>query len=439
MGLSNVGNNSSIHDQRTLACPTGSYAYAVMGQSGKSVDQITGIKCKNVFDGSMSTNTTNRVGGTGGSAPKTPIACDPNQPLHGFKFWAQTNLDGLTGVCLNGDSGVMGNNGAKGPGQQIENNDNWVSSITGATSNNNVIANFGYDTRNFTQMKSLASDTGAGMDCCTGKNSTSECADAKNASGGLNCAKTAQQYCSEGSNMFDDTRCKDALNQGVINLDWAKQAQLNWCKQSANFNDSRCMQLCTADSGEETASGLSPSIKTQCNTIYEDACSKPENKGLDICQCLWNWTDYPQDLQDSVSNIKPVPGVPEPRCYWPTCVKSGYKKDVLKAGVCPACISQQTVSIANNTGAVGAITSTCNVGNSSSTASAAAPIVQGAGDKGVINPSTAPPPAPGEENKTTTLAAVTPAGSSSSKLLLYGGVGAGVFFALLLLILVAKK
>jgi hypothetical protein len=410
-----------------------------MGQSGKSVDQITGLKCKDVFNGSLSTITTNRIGGTGGSAPTNAIACDPNQALHGFKYWAGTNLDGLTGVCLNGDSGVMGNNQANGAGQHVEDNDNWVSSVTGATSSNNVIANFGYDTRNFTQMKSLASDASAGMDCCIGNNTSPECADAKS-SGGLDCGKIAEQYCSQGDSMWTtspDDKCSKALSQGKFTLDWLKQTQLSWCSQSANFNTAHCMQLCTAGTGEETASGFSPSIKTQCNTIYETACAKPANKGLDICSCLWDWTEYPQDLQDAVSNIKPVPGVPEPRCYWPTCVKAGYKKDVLKSGVCPACISSQTINIINNNAAVGAITQQCN--NSSTTSSASSGTAAAASNSTSSTGSGAAASDNTGSDASSSGSGGSNTDSSSNKTVLYAGIGAGVLLVLVLVAVAAVE
>ena len=92
--------NNAIRDQGTLTCPPGSYAFATSGQSGKSVDRVSGLTCRNIYTGAVSNATGNAFGGGGGKASTKPIDCG-GDALTGFWFNSKNyvNLDGFGGVC----------------------------------------------------------------------------------------------------------------------------------------------------------------------------------------------------------------------------------------------------------------------------------------------------------------------------------------------------
>lgn len=71
--LRGMGRNNAIRDQGTLTCPPGSYAFATSGQSGKSVDRVSCLTCRNIYTGAVSTATGNAFGGGGGKASTRPL------------------------------------------------------------------------------------------------------------------------------------------------------------------------------------------------------------------------------------------------------------------------------------------------------------------------------------------------------------------------------
>ena len=167
----------------------------------------------------MSTSSGNAFGGGGGKASTKPIDCGADG-LTGF--WTYTNknvnLDGFGGVfrgtgCGGGSCGLatrdVGLNGTSGSNiHNIADGSHLVTSVTGAISNNNVVANFGYQTLNFDVMKGAVPGgryEAWGAACCARNEGGAECQSARN--GGLNCTDVLQKWCSQGDRVFSDPTC----------------------------------------------------------------------------------------------------------------------------------------------------------------------------------------------------------------------------------------
>ena len=167
------------------------------------MDSISGLSCRNIYTGAVSSASGNGFGGGGGKASTNPINCG-NDGLTGF--WVNSsrnvNLDGFGGVCRStgcggGSCGLstrdVGVDGSACCGSDTSRNDHriadgshLVTSVTGAKSNNNVVANFGYSTLNFDGMAGYNGQyLQQGAACCAGQDGGAECQSAKN--GGLNC------------------------------------------------------------------------------------------------------------------------------------------------------------------------------------------------------------------------------------------------------------
>ncbi|DBA82213.1 TPA: hypothetical protein ACH3X1_007195 [Trebouxia sp. C0004] len=394
----NIGQNNSLHQnsQGTITCPAGSYAYGTFGQSGKSVDSISGLKCRNIFDGTTSTVNQGGFGGGGGKASTNPIDCG-GSGLAGFWTYTNnnTNLDGLGGICRplgNGSRTDVGLNGTSGGTcgtvhRYTGDTSRLVNSVTGATSNNNVVANFGYNTLNFSTIAGYGGNSQAGAACCAGQDSSAECASGRG--GGLNCSSTLQNYCSQGDRIYSDGICKAALGNGALDGTWAKNQQLAWCQQGSNFNTDKCKNSCTASTGENSTQ------KEACNTLYANQCTQPANKNLDICSCSLNWSDYPTDITAGIDKITGAPH--EPMCYFSQCAKNGYLKTTKDKLACPACIQSQNIDITNSTASLKNISQSCNVSTNTSSSTAA------------TNTAASSTPSGGATSATTTAASVTPA------------------------------
>ena len=363
--VTGIGANNSISGQGTLTCPPGSYAFATQGQSGASVDSISGLSCRNIFTGATSQATGSGFGGGGGKPSTQPITCG-NDGLTGF--WVNSsknvNLDGFGGVCRGAgcgggscgtstyDVGLDGTSCCKttaGNDHRVADGAHLVTSVTGAKSNNNVVANFGYNTLNFDVMAGFAGKyLQQGAECCAGTynsplgdSGAAECTSAK--AGGLNCPSVLQNWCGQGDRLWSDGTT--AVSNGSLDGTWARNTQLAWCQQGSNFNTDNCKTFCTASTGENSTQ------KEACNTLYANQCSQAANKTLDICSCSLNWSDYPADATAMIAKITGAPQ--EPMCYFAQCIKSGYKKETGDkiSPPCPGCIQSQTISITNSTDA----------------------------------------------------------------------------------------
>ncbi|MCJ1242704.1 hypothetical protein MMC14_010713 [Varicellaria rhodocarpa] len=397
----NIGQNNSLakDSQGTITCPAGSYAYGTFGQSGGSVDSISGLKCRNIYDGTTSTVNQGGFGGPGGKASTSPIDCG-NNGLMGFWTYTKnnTNLDGLGGICRvpgapggRADAGLDGSSGGTCGNVHRYTGDTsrLINSVTGATSNNKVVANFGYNTLNFSTIAGYGGNSQAGAACCAGQDGSAECASGRG--GGLNCPSTLQNYCSQGDRIYSDGICTAAMGNGALDGTWAKNQQLAWCQQGSNFNTDNCKNLCTASTGENSTQ------KEACNTLYANKCTQPANKTLDICSCSLNWSDYPAD---ATAVINKIPGAPqEPMCYFAQCIQKGYKHETGDkiSPPCPGCIQSQSIDITNSTANLKNISQSCNITTSTSTTAAAA------------NTPASSTPSGGTTSATTTAPSVTPA------------------------------
>lgn len=443
---SNIGQNNSIKNQGTITCPPGSYAYGTTGQSGGSVDSISGLNCRNIYTGATSTVNQGGFGGGGGKTSSQAINCGGNG-LAGF--WTYThnnaNLDGIGGICRplnNGSRTDVGLDGSSGGTcgnvhRYTGDTSRLINSVTGATSNNNVVANFGYNTLNFSTIAGYGGNSQAGAACCAGQDSSAECASGKG--GGLNCSSTLQNYCSQGDRIYSDGICTTATGNGTLDGTWAKNQQLAWCQQGSNFNTDNCKNLCTASTGENSTQ------KEACNTLYANQCTQPANKNLDICSCSLNWPDYPADITAGIDKITGAPH--EPMCYFSQCAQKGYLKTTKDKLACPACIQSQNIDITNSTASLKNISQSCNVSTSTGTTAAAANTAASSTPSGGTTSSTAAS-ASVTPVATTPAAAVpaTPAtaaktavAASKTSPLVFIGVGAGAFCLLSVVAIAATK
>lgn len=393
---SNIGQNNTAKNQGTITCPAGSYAYGTFGQSGGSVDSISGLNCRNIYTGATAVASQGGFGGGGGKASTKPINCGGNGLVG---FWTYTrnnyNLDGLGGICrgLNdgnrSDSGLDGTSGGTcgNVHRYTADTTRLINSVTGGTGNNNVVANFGYNTLNFDLMAGYGDRyLQQGAACCAGQDGSAECTSAKN--GGLNCQSVLQNWCGQGDRIYSDGTCQTAMGNGTLDGTWARNQQLAWCQQGSNFNTDNCKNFCTASTGANSAQ------KEGCNTLYANQCAQPANKKLDICSCSLSWSDYPADITAGIDKIVGAPH--EPMCYFSQCAQKGYLKTTKDKIACPACIQSQNIDINNSTASLKNISQSCNV--STSTGASAAATTTGASST----------PSGGTTSTTSTAASVTP-------------------------------
>lgn len=442
-----IGNNNSRRDQGTLTCPPGSYAFATSGQSGRSVDKISGLTCRNIYTGAITGASGNAFGGGGGKASGRPIDCG-GDALTGFWTFSNTNLDGFGGFCraptcgggscglAHRDVGLNGSSGGNRNVNRIADGSHLVTSVTGAISNNNVVSNFGYNTLNFDVMRGAVPGgryEAWGAACCARNEGGAECQSARN--GGLNCTDVMQNWCRQGDRLFTDSACTG----GALDGTWARNQQMAWCQQGSNFNTDNCKAFCKASTGEQVGQ------KETCNQLYSSKCSDPANKGLDICSCSLAWSDYPKDITAVIDKIGSAPR--EPMCYFSQCAQKGYLKTTKDKLACPACIQNQSISITNSTASVKDISQSCNVsldtGKTTAAANTAANSTPSGGtSSSTTGGSTVTPSAPTSTPTTTPPAStptVTVAVTKSTTPLIFVGVGVGAFCLLTVIAIAATK
>ena len=445
-----IGNNSNLHGAGSITCPAASYAYSTGGRSGGSVDAITALNCRNVYTGATTTVTNGGFGGGGGGTSTKPVDCGAGG-LTGF--WGASNngnLDGYGGACRPttgcgsgscGDPWTWVGNDGSGGGNNLNivgDNQHLVNTVSGATSNNNVVANFAWNTLNF---DTIAGYPGKylqqGAACCAGQDGSAECSSAK--SGGLNCQSVLQNWCSQGDRIYSDGTCQTAAGNGALDGTWARNQQLAWCQQGSNFNSDNCKNFCTASTGNSSTQ------KEACNTLYSNQCSQAANKGLDICSCSLAWSDYPTAITAAIGKITGAPQ--EPMCYFSQCAQKGYLKTTKDKLACPACIQSQNIDITNSTASLQNISQSCNVSTSTGTTAAAANTAASSTPSGGTTSTTAAS-ASVTPVATTPAAAVpaTPAtaaktavAASKTSPLVFIGVGAGAFCLLSVVAIAATK
>ena len=441
-----IGTNNSLSGASTISCPAGSYAYSTNGQSGKSVDQISGLNCRNIYTGAT-TSVGGGFGGGGGKPSSKPVDCGSGG-LTGFWTASVVNLDWYGGACRptsgcgSGDCGDnwtwVGNDGSGGGNNLniVGDNQHLVNTVSGAKSNNNVVANFSWNTLNF---DTIAGYPGKylqqGAACCAGQDGSAECSNAR--AGGLNCQSVLQNWCIQGDRIYSDGTCQTAAKNGSLDGTWARNQQLAWCQQGSNFNTDNCKNFCTASTGNTSAQ------KEACNTLYSTQCSQTANKGLDICTCSLPWSDYPADITAGIDKITGAPH--EPMCYFSQCAQKGYLKTTKDKLACPGCIQSQNIDITNSTASLKNISQSCNVSTSTGTTAAAATTAASSTPSGgtttatssaaSVTPAAAVTTTPATSTATASAATAAKAGSP----LIFIGAGAAAFCLMTVVAIAATK
>lgn len=368
-----IGTESGTNYQ-TIKCPPGYYATGLVGSSGDVVDNIQGITCKNIFTGDTQNITGPQFGHNGGSRPINPIQCRSADGLGGFHLNSGGTLDRLIGVCrAAGPQSCCGQEfyDAGQLGKATYNDQyytggwgNMVTQVSGSSGQNKgFVTKFGWDTRDFSKMLGYTKDNTAAASCIMGNDKSAECSDTL-AAGALDKTAIMQNFCSQGSNIFDSSLCDSALNQKILDPTWYGKQKLNWCSQGENFNDQKCKTFCTADTGAALPDGL----KESCNALYKNSCQNPAYANYPICSSLLPWGAYP-----GAGELDKIPGAAQdPLCYFSDVKQYGYKRDLITNLGCPLCVQKQEISIvdAANTN-VSNITQKCNVSQGSSPASSA--------------------------------------------------------------------
>lgn len=447
--VTGIGTNGSLFESGTLTCPPGSYAFATTGQSGRSVDRVAGLKCRNIYNGAESMASGNGFGGGGGKAAKYPVDCGGNA-LTGFATISNTNLDGFGGRCRAAtcgggscgqavtEAGLSGSDGRRNT--QIGDASHLVNSVWGNRSNNNVVANFGWSALNFDVMRGAVPGgryEAWGAACCARNEGGAECQSARN--GGLNCTDVMQNWCKQGDRVFTDPTCTG----GALDGTWARNQQMTWCQQGSNFNSDNCKAFCTASTGNGTAQ------KEGCNQLYAAKCSDPANKGLDICSCSLAWSDYPTDITAIINKIGGAPR--EPMCYFSQCAQKGYLKTTKDKLACPACIQNQSININNSTASVKDISQSCNVsldtGKTTAATNTAANSTPSGGTNSsttggsTVTPTPTPAPTPPTPSAPTpsTPTPTTPTASKTTSPLIFVGAGVTGFLVLTVIAVAVSK
>ncbi len=443
---SGVGNNPTRVNQGTISCPAASYATGTVGLSGDWVNSITGLNCRNALTGATSI-ASGSIGGGGGQQSTVPIACNGTDGLAGFGWKSGWALMQLSGECRapGGAKYAKGNSGL-GSGSfpwvaSVGDDNHWVKSVSGATGvekSKQYLANFGFDTLNYNQIRGYAGNSASGAACCANQDGSTECSEAKQ--GGLDCTATLQGYCGAGDRMFSDGTCQVAVGNGTLDGTWARNQQLAWCQQGSNFNTDNCKNFCTATTGENSTQ------KEACNALYANQCTQPANKSLDICSCSLNWSDYPADATAVIAKIAGAPQ--EPMCYFAQCIQKGYKHETGDkiSPPCPACIQSQSINITDSTADVKNVSQSCNVSTSNGTSAAAANTAASSTPSGGTTSSTSSsasvtPVAPATTATTTTAAASasTPTSTTKTSPLLFVGAGAVAFCLISVVAIAATK
>jgi hypothetical protein len=233
--------------------------------------------------------------------------------------------------------------------------------------------------------------------CCAGTDLSGECSDVKPS---LGCQGVLQNYCSQGNNIFGDSNCLTASQNGALAPSWVVNQKMSYCSQGNNFNDPNCQTLCTATTGIDNGTMLSQgtSLKSQCNTLYANQCSMTQNQGLPICSCSLPWSSYP-----GAADILKIPGATQnPQCFFANCIHTGYKSQPSNQLACPECVQNLNISALNSDAAsFSNIQQSCTVQNTTNNSNAA--------------PTTAPATsAPASANASNATAATTGTNSTST-------------------------
>lgn len=368
--------SNAYHSQNTLACPPGYYAYGVYGKSGADVNQLNGIRCRNIVTGATQDVTGTTLGSDGGGNGGGLWAGN-NDGLAGFSVRAQNEVESIKteyrganpkSCCGGGtysDGSRMGNNQQIGP--YVCDGNHLVNSISGGTSNSKgYLTNFSWSCRNFNNMARIANNP---LDCCIGADTSQDCQDVQSY---LSCPAVVKSYCSTGDKIFTDPKCTAAIGAPTATngLDPTTVAniKLKSCAAGTNYTTDACSDFCTAKTGEAIpiantstdALIAGSTIKDGCNALYTLKCSLDSSAA--VCGCQRPWSSYPgyTDIPDKAMYVK------DPACYFDACRNFGYFSKPLSEHGCPTCVQYQQLSASGSNIALQNIIQSCNTGSSTS-------------------------------------------------------------------------
>ena len=363
---------AGFKDQRTLACPGGSYIYQVRGSGGSAVDQINGIGCRSIVDGSTVDVNTGSLGESGGGSGTT-LTANGGDGATGFWIGAETEVEQIRPVWRNAgtksccSSTTYDAGSALGPGQNksakyVCDQNHLVNSISGATSSNNSrLTDYAFSCRNFNNMARIAQNP---QDCCLGKDSSQDCLDVQPL---LSCPAVVKTYCSQGTNIFTDSACVAAVGapSAINGLDAVTVAniKLKSCAAGDNYKTDACSDFCTAKTGAAIPTSntstdalvAGSTIKDGCNTLYATKCSIDSSSAVCGCQRPFSSYDNSSDIPNSAMFVK------DPACYFATCRNFGYFAKPLSEHGCPSCVQYLQLNTTGSNNAISQIQQSCSV------------------------------------------------------------------------------
>lgn len=366
------GTNGSSNLQ-SLTCPPGSFAYGVLGKSGADVNQLSGLKCKNVITGAtqdvnggpLGTST----GGNGGG-----LWSGNGDGLAGFRVRAETEVEGIKTVYRGGnglydDGSRMGDSRCASQNQDVCDANYLVNTVSGATSQSKqYLTNFSFGCRNFSNMAAIGKSP---LACCVGQDASQDCADVRQY---LSCPAVVRNYCSAGTNIFTDPAClagvakPDAYNG--LDATTVANLRLRSCAAGNNYSTAACSDFCTAKTGIDIpipntstdALTAGSTIKAGCNTLYATRCQMDSSPSVCGCQRPWESYDGHTDIPDNAAFPK------VPACYFNTCRNFGYFSQPLTALGCPSCVQLQQFNISGTNATLNNIQQSCQTTASSTDA-----------------------------------------------------------------------
>ena len=423
------GGGGGVGYSASMECPAGSYITQVTGHAGADVNQIENVKCLNVVTGQTTGPQQVNTLGHNGSGNAVDITCNAGtDSLLGFNIDTSLsnqlgqNVVGLQGTCAKFPSGGQYGNGGWGapktatpttcpPGYQV-----YKLSGGGANGQHGYLAGFSYECKSLGGASTINGNNVSRGKCIVGDDKSGDCAEIKGILSGQGSKETdVRSYCAQGSNILLPN-CSSYYNNDPGNTYYQDImiGPSGYCTQGTNFTTNLCTNFCTASTGNSLPDGK----KDVCNTLYEQKCAVPPANGFDICNSLQPFSSYP-----GAALLPNIPAfVPDPMCYFAEVVAHGYRKAPTSTLGCPACVQNQTITIADSTdAAISNVVQSCNVSNN--TSAPAAP----------TTPAASTTPLANSLNSSSPSATTTPATTAPAKIL---GMPKKTFIIVLIIVIV---
>lgn len=364
-----LGTNA-FSNQATISCPPAFYATGIMGKSGADVNQLSGLHCRNIITGVTQDVNGGPLGASSGGNGGT-LNAPGTDGLAGFSARAQTEVESLKTIyrgagpksCCGGgtykDGSRMGTDQQNGDYACDQNH--LVQSIQGGTSSHNqYLTNFGWTCRNFHNMAAIGNNP---IDCCLGTDTSQDCQDVQQY---LSCPAVVSDYCSQGTNIFTDSKCLNAVANPTqangLTPNVVANLKLRTCGAGSNYTKDFCSEFCTAKTGQDIPlpnTSTDPlitgnNIKDGCNKLYQTKCSIDSTPA--VCGCQRDFASYPgaSDIPNKAEFVK------DPACYFSACRNFGYFAKPLSEHACPSCVQYQQLNVTGTDIALSQIQQSCN-------------------------------------------------------------------------------